>query len=334
LIHVYTWGGFNNFGDDWISEVGRKLLHEFNPKFHNRLETKSPFHRFRSYRSDYVNDFHSDSGFSPLIVWGGGIFPFDISSSNIEKFSKIFSKSERKIYAFGIGVGEIPIENREMAHNFYSRFEQPVYVRSQQDLDALLGIGIEAILSCDVVLLDPNLSEYIQMGRNNSGFSSIILPKLKKISTDNNYRENYFGEVMDVIRDNKTKSSIFFLNYVQAGHSVRHGSDSKFWKNEFPQTISAPSLDVFKGLVADSEVFVSGRLHTSIFRLLTGREVYSIAYQSKFALINEFSRTITNEPEKISSSSLILCPESLDKVIERGKIALVALKKDLSSNAN
>jgi len=62
--------------------------------------------------------------------------------------------------------------------------------------------------------------------------------------------------------------------------------------------------------------------------------VYSIAYQSKFALINEFSRTITNESKKNVTSSLILCPESMDRVIERGKTALVALKKDLSSDEN
>ena len=334
MIHVYTWGGFNNFGDDWISEVGRKLLYEFTPKFHNRLDTGSPLRKFRNDHSACVNDFHSDSGLSPLIIWGGGIFPFDISSSNVEKFTKIFSKSQRKVYAFGIGVGEIPIEHRKMAHNFYSRFQQPIYVRSQLDVDSLLSLGIEAILSCDVALLDPNLSEYKQMGKENSGFSTIILPKLKKISTENSYRENYFGKVMDIIRDNKTKSPIFFLNYGGRRGSIPHGNDSQFWKNEFPQRMSAPNLDVFKSLAADSEVFVSGRLHTSIFRLLTGKEVYSIAYQSKFALINEFSRTITNESKKNVTSSLILCPESMDRVIERGKTALVALKKDLSSDEN
>ena len=77
----------------------------------------------------------------------------DQNTETIERWIRHLSHNKFTVFAFGIGVGPIRSGTERLAHNLLSKFESPIYVRSQEDLSQLEKIDLEGSLACDPVLL-------------------------------------------------------------------------------------------------------------------------------------------------------------------------------------
>lgn len=235
------------------------------------------------------------------------------------------------MFAFGIGVGNIAAENIELASKFYSKFVEPIYVRSQLDLETLHNMNIEAELACDVVLLDPNIHKYLATGLKSSNFNAVILPKLQKIKESEEFRNNYLDLALTHLRGYNSLNPTYFLDYKTGRRSFRHQSDARFWRNEFPNSIRSITVEEFMMHVSESDLFLSGRLHTSIFRLFTGKLAHVVPYQNKFELLKEFSKEILIGESSQSASYLVLDKDNLSLVVKRGEVALKSFRTNLAS---
>jgi hypothetical protein len=308
---LFAWEGYGNFGDDLLGTAARQLFSglDLEPYYEKRKWfTRSFALTTRNFQQNKV------PVLSPgvLIFAGGGMIATDQNTETIERWIRHLSHNKFTVFAFGIGVGPIRSGTERLAHNLLSKFESPIYVRSQEDLSQLEKIDLEGSLACDPVLL-------------------MDLSKLGLVERNETNSIHHFAP-WDVHWPILDKNSYLKLiktwecNFPES-KPLRYEYSSNFRWNVYEQGIVQNALSEHISEIRSAKNVASSRLHTSIVAGMLGVPQFCIPYGRKFKLLNELGLKLSSPDHAIMNE--VFDPYQMEKVISRGRRMLDSLRASI-----
>jgi|GEM_PF-5672680 len=331
-VDLYTCNGSRNFGGDWIHSTGMDRFSEFSVRSVQLRRGMNFFITNNEKDQHYGIPIENSKSSNPVVLWGGGYLAVNQSSHTLDLWKSIMERSNRKYYAFGLGVGPFNKGYEKLAYEVLSKLESPIYVRTKKDCELLAKLGLEAELSCDVTLLDPGLRNYLKLASQEKVNNLVWLPPFTEHHSTFPSLDKYLSSVHIGQEFVTSDTSTIFLDYSNRRFNHLVKSDHAYWKYYFPKRIRATSfLDVANNLQA-AKNFVSGRLHPSLLALILGTPLNLIPNHHEFELLFELSNfnRLGNESENVFH--LILNHTSLQRVVERGNRTFEALLERMKSH--
>lgn len=311
-LGLFTWNGFENFGDDLINFAVTQLFNDYDLLHLSERKCLSQVkYRLRAQPNRLISRQIPEN--TPLIVCGGGMIASDVSSSTLTRWAMHLATHKGLKYTFGIGVGPFSPGTEKLAHSLLEQFESPILVRTVRDFEILWGLGIEGSLACDPSLI-VNLSELISRNSSREARSHDFYP--------------WRGHWLNLEEEDYHELMCAWFNESPKSHKVeyRYSYMAKLFKPK-EKTIEH-ALIRYINLIANSQSVATSKLHTSIIAGLLEVPQTCIPYGHKFDLllelgINASTHGAMNFDQKFS-------PDLLDQVKLRGNMALKILKERIN----
>ena len=311
-LGLFTWSGFNNFGDDLIQYAATRLFDDY--ELLQLVERKIFFqdnHRLCVQPNRLVT--RQIPVNAPLIFCGAGMFATDASSYTITRWTKHLASHNGLKYAFGIGVGPFQQGTEVLAHALLKQFESPILVRTAKDLENLESLDIKGSLACDPALL-VNLSGLIPRIGSRENRSHDFYPWGRHWT---NIEKKDYYELIDEWLTKSPKSQKVEYGYTYSEKCLK----SKEKKIEH-------ALRRYINLIDKSQSIATSKLHTSIIAGILEVSQTCIPYGHTFDLLLELGVNVrTHGPANIDQK---FDPDLLDQVKIRGHMALTSLKERIN----